>query len=289
MTANAPGYEVTITNIDLYPERLPDTVRLTAKVVGNTAGFCPANLTFATGFAPAKEDETLVVVSNFADTLGNDPRNLTFDLVERMSETLESHAKIRVERLNCAIKQQDGSDTAMRIGSRKDVDASIVIWGVYVEPPEPEVRLYFDIVKQQETYLGTGFDRNFGHQAIQPSMFDFKASLGEQVGEVVAFAAGLVLFNASEHLAAEPLFTTAIAVANQFLATEFSRAIHFFRGINYWYLGRFLESKPNLDSLIPSRSLTSANLDDLDLPILNILGNVYSKLGDKQKALRFYN
>ncbi len=75
MTVNAPGYEVTITNIDLYPERLPDTVRLTAKVVGNTAGFCPDNLTFATGFDRAKAGETLVVVSNFADTLGNDPRN----------------------------------------------------------------------------------------------------------------------------------------------------------------------------------------------------------------------
>lgn len=149
LTVNARGYEVTISNIDLYQERLPDTVRLVAKVVGNTAGFCPDNLTFATGFAPAQEEETLVVVSNFADTLGNDPRNLTFDLVERMVETLQPHEQIRIERLNCAIKQQGGSATAMRIGSRQDVDASIVIWGVYVEPPDPEVRLYFDIVKQK--------------------------------------------------------------------------------------------------------------------------------------------
>lgn len=74
LTVNARGYEVAISNIDLYQDRLPDTVRLTTKVVGNTAGFCPDNLTFATGFAPAKVDETLVVVSNFADTLGNDPR-----------------------------------------------------------------------------------------------------------------------------------------------------------------------------------------------------------------------
>lgn len=150
-----------------------------------------------------------------------------------MTETLKSHEKIRVERLNCAIKQQGGSETAMRIGSRQDVDASIVIWGIYVEPPDPEVRIYFDIVKQQETYLKVGFDRSFGPQAIQPSMFDFKASLGEQAGEVVAFVGGLVLFNASEHLAAEPLFTTAIPAADQPLAVDFARALRYYRGTNY--------------------------------------------------------
>ena len=289
LTVNARGYEVAISNIDLYQERLPDTVRLTAKVVGNTTGFCPDNLTFATGFAGASEDETLVVVSNFADTVGNDPRNLTFDLVERMRETLAPHDKIRVERLNCAIKQQGGSETAMRIGSRQDVDASIVLWGIYVEPPDPEVRIYFDIVKEKETYLGIGFDRSFGPQTIQPSMFDFKASLGTQIGEVMAFATGLVLFNAAEYLAAEPLFTTAIAVADQALAAEFARAIRFYRGTNYLHLGRFLEAKPDLDALKSDQALTSDNLDDLDLSILNNLGLVYSALGEKLQALDYYN
>ena len=289
MTVNAPGYEVTISNIDLYQERLPDTVRLTTKVVGNTTGFCPDNLTFATGFEPAKVDETLVVVSNFADTNAADPRNLTFDLIEKMQATLAEHAKIRIERLNCAIKQQDGSETAMRIGSRKDVDASIVIWGVYVEPPEPEVRIYFDIVKQKETYLGAGFDRSFGPQVIQPSMFDFKAGLGAQVGEVVAFATGLVLFNAGEHLAAEPLFTTAIAAADQPLAVGFARAIRYYRGTNYLYLGRFPEAKPELDRLNLKSGLTSDNADELETSILNSLGYVYHKLGKQEDALSYYN
>ena len=289
LTVNARGYEIAISNIDLYQERLPDTVRLTTKVVGNTTGFCPDNLTFATGFAGAKADETLVVVSNFADTNAADPRNLTFDLIEKMQTTLADHAKIRIERLNCAIKQQDGSDTAMRIGSRQDVDASIVIWGVYVEPPDPEVRIYFDIVKQQETYLGTGFDRNFGPQLIQPSMFDFKATLGEQVGEVVAFAAGLVLFNAHEHLAAEPLFTTAIAAADQPLATEFGRAIRYYRGTNYLYLGRALEAKTDLVAIIPPTVPTDLAGDALYLFLLNSVGYLYFALGEQAQALDYYN
>ncbi|MCB0121892.1 MAG: hypothetical protein KDE58_06585, partial [Caldilineaceae bacterium] len=130
LRVRASGFEPFNQYIDIYPDRLPNEVRLIAQIAGNTAGFCPDNLTFATGFAPAGEGETLVVVSNFADTLGNDPRNLTFDLIERMVATLAPHEQIRVERLNCAIKQQGGSETAMRIGSRSDVDARIVIWGV---------------------------------------------------------------------------------------------------------------------------------------------------------------
>lgn len=226
-------------------------MRLTAKIVSNTSGFCPDNLIYAPGFAPAQANETLVVVSNFADTEGDDLRNVTFDLFERMSETLTPHKNIRVERLNCAIKQQGGSETAMRIGSRKDVDASIVIWGVYVAPPDPEARIYFDIVKQKETYLGGGFDRSFGPQSIQPNMFDFKISLGEQAGQIVAFATGLTLFNAGEHLAAEPLFTTAIKAAEQPLAIEFARAIRFYRGTNYLHLGRALEAQDDLVAALP--------------------------------------
>lgn len=190
LLVNAKNYEVEIINIDidLYQDRLPNAVRLTAQVVGSITGFCPDNLTFATGFDVASEDETLVVVSNFADTLGNDPRNVTFDLVERMAETLASHEKIRVERLNCAIKSSSK-------GAARPPCA----------PPEPEVRIYFDIVKGKKTYLGAGFDRSFGPQAIQASMFDFKASLGKQAGQGVDFVAGLALYNTNEHLATEPL------------------------------------------------------------------------------------
>jgi len=289
LTVNARGYEVAISNIDLYQERLPDTVPLTAKVVGNTTGFCPDNLTFATGFAAAGADETLVVISNFATTQGEDPYNVTFDLWERMVETLAAHAKIRVERLNCAIKQQDGSAIAMRIGSRQDVDASIVIWGVYVESSDPEVRIYFDIVKEKETYLGAGFDHSFGPQAIQPSLFDFKATLGPQAGEVVACAAGLVLFNADEYLAAEPLFTTAIAAADQPLAAEFARAIRFYRGTNYLYLGRALEAKDDLVAIVSPKAPEDINQEDFYLSLLNNIGYLYAALGEQQQALDYYN
>ncbi len=162
------------------------------------------------------------------------------------------HAKIRIERLQLRDQTADGSDTAMRIGSRNDVDASIVIWGVYVEPPEPEVRIYFDIVKQQETYLGAGFDRNFGPQAIQLSMFDFKATLGEQVGEVVAFAAGLVLFNAREYLAAEPLFTTAIPAVDQPLAAGFARhSLLSGDKLSFTWGVRFSEAKTEMVAIVP--------------------------------------
>ena len=290
LTVNARGYEIAISNIDLYQERLPDTVRLTTKVVGNTTGFCPDNLTFATGFAPAKAGETLVVVSNFADTNAADPRNLTFDLIEKMQATLTEHAKIRIERLNCAIKQQGGSETAMRIGSRKDVDASIVIWGVYVAPPEPKIYLYFNIVKEKETYLGAGFDYRFGPQDIQPDLVTFETELlGEQTGQVVAFAAGLVLFNASEHLAAEPLFTTAIPAADQPLAAELSRAIRYYRGTNYLYLGRALEAKTDLVAIIPTSVPADLAEDDLYLSLLNSVGYLYSALGEKEQALDYYN
>ena len=284
LIVRANGFEVETRNIDIYQDQLPKTIILTPQVDGNTTGFCPNNLTFSTGFKPAKDNETLVVVSNFADTDGKDPRNVTFDLIEKMRSELETHETIRVERLNCAIKQENGSETAMQIGKRADVDASILIWGTYVAPPDPEVRIYFDIVKQKETYLGEGFDQPFGPKSI-PDMFDFKASLGTQAGQVVAFAAGLALFNSSEYLAAESFFNTAIAVADQQIASDFSLAVYFYRGTNYQRLGRALEAEKDLAVLL---SIIDSD-SDLYISTLNNIGGVYSALGDKEQALEFYN
>ncbi|MFN8444744.1 MAG: tetratricopeptide repeat protein [Caldilineaceae bacterium] len=251
--------------------------------------FCPENLTFATGFAAAQADETLVVVSDFADSQGNDPHKLTQDLVGRMRERLSTYPNIRVEQLNCAISPQAGSETALRIGSRKDVQATIMIWGVYTTPAESTVRINFKIVKEQESYLGAGFDRSLGPQAIQPSSFNVEADLGTQMNEMVAFTSGMVLVNANEHLAAELLFDSAISTANLQQASGFVRFIHLYRGVNDLYLGRSLDAISELEPLQPSQTVTGEALDPLDLPILNALGLAYSASGSKQKALEHFD
>jgi len=286
LRVSADGFEVETQNIDLYQDRLPDTFLMTTRIGVRAPGFCPTDLSFSVDFDGATEDETLVVVSQFATTDGEDPDDITSQIVEEMRDALEPHETIRVEWLNCAILQRNGSETAMNIGRRADIDASIVIWGVYVGTDrESKLNIFFDIVKEKETYLGEGFNQRFGPDSIQPSMFNFIADIGTQTGQMVAFASGLALFNSWKFLAAEPFFDTAIAVAEQQMASEFSIAVRFYRSTNYLHLGRANEAKEDLESILPITTSDS----DLYLSTLNNIGGVYSSLGDKQQALGLYN
>ncbi len=278
----ASGFRAHRQEIDLRSTQLPKLI-----ILQRIAPPTPS----PTLFPPAAEGETLVVVADFLDQLGNDPDRFTQNLVDEIRTTLADYADIRIERLLRAIPSERGSEIAMQIGEGTDINASIVIWGDYVGTDrEPQAHLHFEIVKPVSQYLNHNFTEGYGPVQIaeQPSMFDFTVSIGTQLGQVTAFIAGVTLFNAGEHLAAEPLFTTAIPVADQPLAVDFARVLRYYRGTNFLNLGRLGDAKSDLDVLKPGLELTSGTTDDLDLPILNNIGRVYAALGEHQNALMYY-
>jgi len=256
------------------------------------------NSTTTLAFPPAGEDETLVLIANLAasglehpDDCSDvdDPRRMTQTLVDSMREQLSSHPLIRIERLCRFIAAEGGSDKAMAIGKEPTFNAAIVIWGDYVAQPDPELYLHFDIIQAQNTFLRGGFNEAYGPSVVsEPDMFDFKLRLGEYLGSVTAFAAGLVLYQADEHKAAESFFTTASQIINSNLAVELIVAIHFYRGTNYLYLGRANLAAPELTAIVPDPLAIDSKSDALVIAALGNLGNAYLSLGQYDRAIEFY-
>ena len=121
--------------------------------------------------------QTVVLVADFVDPTGVDSARVTQSLVDGMRETLKEQTNIQVRRLNQFIPAEGGSDRARATGNRPEHKAAFVIWGDYTLQPDPELHIHFDILRQTETYLGSGQAQDYGPTQIQqPTMFDFKAS-----------------------------------------------------------------------------------------------------------------
>ena len=239
-------------------------------------------------FPPATDEETLVLVADFVDPLGNDSRDVTADLVEGMTAGLVAFPNIRVERWRQAIPRENGSPVARAIGEQTAVNASIVIWGHYVSPPDPTLTIHFEMTKANETYLGSGFGEKFlPAQIAQPTLVEFQANLGENLAQVTALAVGATLFQASQHLEAVPLFDSASQALDAPLARSLNAAIHLYRGTKYLYLGCALEAQADLLALLPTLRSPDVVWNDLNLNSLNSIGFVYSALGEKEKALGY--
>ena len=195
-------------------------------------------------FPTATDEETLVVVTQFLDSNGEDPQLFSQNLVNDLAEELKDYENIRIEWLDKVhISANGGSDQAMALGKDERVNASIVIWGNYTYPEqgEPQVHVHFDMIREQDTYLESGFyDRRNGTQLLMPTMFDFQVEMGRYLGKMVAFTVGIVLFEDYQSKDAIPYFDTAATATESDLAGKFITAIHFFRMTNYLYLGGVL-------------------------------------------------
>ncbi|MGB1249323.1 MAG: tetratricopeptide repeat protein, partial [Candidatus Promineifilaceae bacterium] len=250
-------------------------------------------------FPPTQEGETLILVADFVDPEGVDSQLFTQNLIADLQTTLVDHANIRIEYLQTVITAAEGSDRAMQIAEDPAFNADIVIWGNYTQPPEPQVHIHFDIVQEQETYLDTGlYERHGGAQLLQPSMFNFQVAMGQYLGEMVAFTAGLILFEDRSFNEAVAYFETAAQAIDKELAVDFTPAIRFYRGTNFLYLGRAKEAQPDLTALEPLVATQIAAFEQGDQTafegnllssMLNNIGLVYDILGDKQEALDFFN
>lgn len=241
-------------------------------------------------FESGKDNETLVIIADLNAQNGEDPRRVTQSLFDTMEEELTDFDDIRIERLYRSISERDGSDEAMRIAESPDINASIVIWGDYVQHPDPELYIHYDIAKQPNTYLEAGFEDQFSSgQILQPSMFEFKLQLGSYLGQVTAFNIGLILYNARSYLEAIDYFEKAADALDSVVADEMRPAILYFHGSNYLHLGRTLEAQEILTKLLPWIESEHASSGDLYVATLNAFGLVYDTLGEKQLALDFYN
>ncbi len=291
---STPTFTATVTPTPtLTATPTPTWTATSTPTPSSTATATPSAMPTATPtlFAAGGITETLVVVADFTEPDGKDQRDVTFDLVKEMRKTLAKYQNVRVEQLGRSIDRKQGSAAAMQIGKRPDIHASIVIWGFYVSPPDPELTVHFDIVVTQTTYLKSNLvDQSLGPAQIQqPTMFEFKANLGQQLGDLAAFAAGLTLFNAGQHKEAEPLFTIAGDALKGPVNTDFVQVVHFYSGTNYSHLGRFREGQTALAAALSDQSSSNPKSDNLYSTLLNNIGGTYSALGDKQKALNYYN
>jgi tetratricopeptide (TPR) repeat protein len=227
--------------------------------------------------------QTVVLVADFLTPDGRDPTNVTERLTKGMQDTLAGHPNIQVKRLKRAISEEQGSQEARIIGNRPEHKAAFVIWGDYVLEPEPELYVHFDILRQTETYLGTGDYDKYGPMDIQqPSMFDFKLELGPYLGQLTAFASGLALYDAGNYKEALPLFDTAAQAYGQRLAAQWERAIRFYRGVNFLELGRARDAESDLAILVPDPSVQV--FDEIALAALSNLGVVAQTQGDYAAA-----
>lgn len=241
--------------------------------------------------------QTVVLVADFLTPEGQDPNDVTEKLVKGMRDTLTGHPNIKVKRLNQRITEEEGSDLARGIGSRPEHKAAFVIWGDYVLTPEPEMYVHFDILRQTETYLGSGDYEQYGPAQIQqysrgqiqqPDLFDFKLQLGLHLGQLTAFASGLALFDAGSHKEAIPLFDTAAQAIDQPLAAKWERVIRFYRGTNFLVLGRALDAKPDLAALVPDKDQSMQVVDGIALLALGNLGVVARYQGDYAEAKTYH-
>ena len=235
--------------------------------------------------------QTVVLVADFRDQPGGDSARVTQSLVDGMREILKQQPNIKVKRLNRFIPAEGGSEQARAIGNRPEHKAAFVVWGDYTLQPDPELHVHFDILRQTETYLGRGQAQDYGPtQVQQPTMFDFKAKLAAYLGQLTAFASGLALFDAGKNLEAVPLFDAAAQDVDRPLAREMERPIHFYRGTNYELLGRSLDAKPDLESLIPipAPGETTQALDSIAVAALSNLGLVARNLGDYGAAKAYH-
>ena len=234
--------------------------------------------------------QTVVLVADFTDPTGVDSALVTQSLVDGMRETLKSNSDfIAVKRLDQTIPAEGGSNQARAIGKRPEHKAAFVIWGDYTLVPDPELHVHFDILRQTETYLGGGQTQNYGPaQVQQPTMFDFKLSLSNYLGELTAFASGLALFDAGNNKEAIPLFDTAARAVGQPLAKELERPIRFYRGTNFMLLGRAHDAQQELQALAPASDKDVVFLDDTALAVLINLGIVALDQGDYMGAKVFH-
>ncbi len=232
--------------------------------------------------------QTVVLLADFHDPNGMVSARVTQSLVDQMRELLNDQPRIHVKRLNQYIPAEGGSQQARAIGSLPEHKAAFVIWGDYTLEPDPELHVHFDILRQTETYLGSGLAQDYGPaQVQQPTMFDFKAKLGAYLGHLTAFASGLALCDAGKNLEAIPLFDTAARAIGQPLANELERPILLYRGTNYLVLGRVPDAKRDLQALVPPGRAVEV-LDDIALLALSNLGNVALYQGDYTEAKAYY-
>ena len=282
----AADYAAFSQNIDIYEDRLPNTVRLALRAE-------PAPTPTPTLFPPGQEGETLVVIADFLDQQGNDPDRFTRNLVTEIRATLADYGEIRVERLMRAIPDADGegSAVAMQIGEGDDINASIVIWGDYVGTErQPQAHIHFDIVKPVSSFLTSSLYKGYGPIQIaeQPSMFDFTVDMGTQLGQATAFIAGITLYNADRYKNAAALFNIAIPVASQPLAADFQQVLHYYHAANYWHLGRFRKAKLHINTILLDELPDDIETNDLYQSILIFAGAIHAGLGERRLALDYF-
>lgn len=265
-------------------------VSQTINNINPTAAPLPRPTATATLFASGAESENLVVIADFNAQNGEDPRRITQSLFEEIREELANFDDIRIERLYSSISEKSGSEEAMRIAESPKVNASIIIWGDYVDNADPELYIHYDIAKQPDTYLGGGFEEEFSpSQILQPTMFEFKLQLGSYLSQVTAFNIGLVLYNSNRHLEAIEYFEKAVEAVGLSVTEDIEAAILYYHASNYQYLGRALDAYAILIRLESWSKKPSSKLNSLYPAILNGLGWNYFALGRTDEAYDFYH
>lgn len=194
--------------------------------------------------------ETVILVADFDDPTDEYGREFfTPNLTSSLETILQPHPEISVRRLFRSISGgPDESEAAERLGRCPLNKASIVIWGnVIREKDNNEAIVHFKIIPNANA-AGSSMDQFFGQTDIQSNLPLFASDLGEQLGQLSAFASGVAVMLAGDFRSALPLLDTAYGLVHQpgKVGQETVDGIRFFRSFVAFFLGYIYDAMPDL-------------------------------------------
>jgi len=194
---------------------------------------------------------TTVLIANFEGA--SDAENIvTGQLTSKIEELLADFDTIRVVRLWESIPAQGGRKKAIITAAEPQYKATSVIWGQYANfGGNWEIHAHFEIVRNTDTYLGTGFYEGYNQlQLQQPNSLTFRFVTGEHLANVIALMTGLILFSDDRYDEAGFLFDSAAQAIGQPIAVGLEPALWFYRGTNHLMLRRLDSAAADLRTLL---------------------------------------
>jgi tetratricopeptide (TPR) repeat protein len=255
------------------------------------------------------------VIVQVADFVGPEPEKwgITQTLLKRLEEALAEEPKTKLEPLRRAISQQEGSETARKLGNKHN--AAIVIWGWYAATEKAcNLSVHFEILRK---IVGLPKTKYMSHIAgiAELEKFALQILLSKEMTSLTLFTVGLIYYWDKEYEKAEKIFTEAFEETSETAGASYKGFILFCRGNSYSFLEKYSNAisdysfsiengvkycplfynrgtayvKLSLYDLAIVDYTNAITLDPKDAPTYNNRGFAYSQSKEYDKAIADYS
>lgn len=255
-----------------------------------------------------------------AEIDGAEPISFRFteQILYNLKQKLYDHNNTIVSSLNHSITEQEGSETAVKIGKNKMAD--LIVWGWYgVTNNSALLTLHIENLSPSEIdFVDIHRSSQIRASIAEINSFTMQQKAGQGIGSLVLFLTGLVYFDDNDYENAIQCFNVAIneyQLEENFIGLDY---LYYYKGITNSLLGNYenaendfsnaINQKPDqsfLSELFSNRAIVNESIgnikqafEDFDKSIeydpLNYSafynrGNLYRILGQYNKALNDYN